>query len=806
VAVITKGGQAVRPVAATQKGPAEAARHAGATKSDAVTTAGQVATAPVAPASKSPTKVASAKKTAAEPSKQTRPTLNTDRLYKGLDWKFCGPRPARLGPAKLPPEPSAEDQLYLSADTFDYDQELSLLWLQGDVELAQGSRHIAGDEVVYDRSTADLAAKGDVYLANPGARLVAKKGQMNLKSDKGNLSDVHYRLWGKINARGEAARAELVDPTLTRYEDIVYTTCRPGQDAWALAASELELDQAAGWGKARDAKLRIRGVPVLYTPYISFPIDDRRKSGFLVPSVGSSNKNGIDVTAPYYWNIAPNMDATIAPRLMSKRGLMLGTEFRYLSALQGARIYGEILPDDREMNNDTRWALHAQEAGHFAQRWTTDLDFNAVSDDRYLSDFGNQLTETSTRNLERRGDLTYQGDGWSLRTRLQDFQTVDATIPPANRPYGQLPELTLTTTPYALASGLKLGVGAEYDYFTHDTNVYGQRVAMQPYVSWPLRRSWGYLIPRLNFYMAGYDLRDQAPGKDTHPSYAIPSFNLDARLVFERGINWLHQDALQTLEPRIFYLYTPYKDQSDQPVFDSSNLSLSYYNLFQPNRFTGWDRIGDASQITLALTSRTLSRDSGEELLQASIGQTLYFRDRDVQIAGPPQDAPSSPIAGILGARLLQSWMGFASFEYDPNEATDPSLKRSLEVHYQAPDNDRLLNLAYRFDLGTSEATRYENTDLSFRLPVSDRLKLVGYWNYSLLWSQTVEALAGIEYGRCCWRLRLVGQHLQSGQNSAGSTSLMVQVELAGLGAIGQRIDELLERNIYGYQADYGYQ
>jgi len=802
VAAITKSGRTTGPVAATHTGFTETARKQDAPNPHSETSTKPVSKVPTAPDLESSSKGAAEGRTGAEPSKQTRRTTNTDRLYKGLDWKFCGPRPGKFGPAKLPSEPSAQDQLYLSADTFDYDQEMSLFWLKGDVELAQGSRQIAGDEIVYDRSTADLAAKGDVYLANPGVRLVAEKGQMNLKSDKGNLSDVHYRLWGKINARGEAARAELVDPTLTRYQDIVYTTCRPGQDAWALAASELELDQAAGWGTARDAKLRIRGVPVLYTPYISFPIDDRRKSGFLVPSVGSSNTNGIDVTVPYYWNIAPNMDATIAPRLMSKRGLMLGSEFRYLSAQQGARIYGEVIPQDREMNNDTRWALHVQEAGRFAQRWRTDLRFNAVSDDQYLEDFGNQITETSKRNLVRRGDLTYRGDGWSLRTRLQDFQTVDTTIPPASRPYGQLPELALTTTPYVLDSGLQLGVGAEYDYFTHDTKVYGQRVATQPYVSWPLRRSWGHLIPRLNLYLAGYDLRNQEPGKATHPSYAIPSFNLDSRLIFERGITWLNKEALQTLEPRVFYLYTPYKDQSDQPDFDSSELSLSYYSLFQPNRFTGWDRIGDANQVTLGLTSRTLSRDSGQELLRASIAQTLYFRDRDVQIAGPPQDAPSSPISGILGARFLQSWMGFASFEYDPNEATDPALKRSLEVHYQAPDDDRLLNLAYRFDLGTSEANRYENTDLSFRLPVSDRLKIVGYWNYSLLWSQTVEALAGIEYGRCCWRLRLVGQHLQSGQDSAGSTSVMVQVELAGLGAIGQRIDELLEHNIYGYQAD----
>jgi LPS-assembly protein len=727
---------------------------------------------------------------------------DTSRLYEGLEWEYCGLRPARLGPAVLPGQPGAQDQLFLSADTFDYDRELDLLWLEGDVRVAQGSRGIAANKIVYDRGSADLVAKGDVFLANPGVRLVADKAQMNLGSDKGSLADVHYRLTGKINARGSARQAELVSQTLTKYREIVYTTCRPGQNAWALDAGELELDQATGWGVARDAKLRVRGLPVLYTPYLSFPIDDRRKSGILVPTVGNSDTNGIDVTVPYYWNIAPNMDATISPRYMSKRGLMLGTELRYLSQREKAEIYGEIVPDDSQFQgNNTRWGYRIEQRGHYGQRWTTVVNYNTVSDDQYLEDFGNRLELTSTRNIERRGDLTYGGDGWYLVTRLRDFQTVDVSIPPQNRPYGQLPQLLIRAAPYKLDSGLQVGVGGEYDYFQHSVNVHGSRTALQPFVRWPLRKSYGHLIPQLNLYLAGYDLQNQEPDKDDRPSYAIPSFNLDAELIFERTVQWLGQESLQTLEPRIYYLYTPYKDQEDQPVFDSSELTLSYYSLFQPNRFTGWDRIGDANQLTLALTSRTLARRSGRELLRASIGQTLYFRDREVQISGPPQDAGTSPISGLLSARLLANWTGRASFEYDPSQETDRSLKRALEIHYETQD-DRLFNLAYRFDLGTSEAARYENTDLSFRVPVNRQLNFVGRWNYSLLNSETVEAFAGVEYGQCCWRMRLVGQHLKNKPDTAGSTSVMVQVELAGLGTIGQKVDKLLARGIYGYHVD----
>jgi LPS-assembly protein len=359
----------------------------------------------------------------------------------------------------------------------------------------------------------------------------------------------------------------------------------------------------------------------------------------------------------------------------------------------------------------------------------------------------------------------------------------------------------LTTSRYQLDSGIQLGLSSEYNYFQHSAKVHGHRAALQPYAVWPLRKSYGHLIPQLNLSLASYGLQDQDADKSDNPSYAIPSFSLDGELVFERTVQWFAHESLQTLEPRLFYLYTPFKDQDDIPVFDSSELGFNYYSLFRQNRFTGRDRVGDANQLALGLTSRTLAMESGQELLRASVGQILYFRDRDVQIRGLPEEDGSSSIAGELTARLLQDLTGRASFEWDPNKATDRSRKRALELHYQTRD-DRLLNLVYRFDLGTSAATRYEDTDLTFRLPVNRQLQFVGRWFYSLLYSETVEAFAGVEYGKCCWRMRLVGRHLKNKPESAGSNSFMVQVELAGLGSIGHQVDKFLERGIYGYHAD----
>lgn len=735
-------------------------------------------------------------------SAQTSGADDTTRLHKGLEWEYCGQRPAKLGPVVLPPLPGDEDPLYVGADTFDYDRELELLSLGGNVEVVQGSRYVGADKIIYDRGTADLLATGNAILSNPGVRLAADKAEMNLESDTGSLSDVQYRLSGKINARGSADRAELVQPEVTRFENIVYTTCRPGQNDWTLAAEELELDQSTGRGIARKAKLRVRSVPVLYTPYLSFPIDDRRKSGVLVPSIGNSDGNGFDIRVPYYWNIAPNMDATFFPRYMSERGAMLGTEFRYLSDRQNAELYGEIIPRDNKLEgNRTRWAVRVEHKARIAPAWSSDINFNEVSDDEYLEDFGNSLELTSTRNIERRGDLFYHGDRWRLRTRLLDYQTVDASIAPADRPYARLPQMLLDVTPLRIDSGIRLGLSGEYNFFQHSAEVHGHRASLNSYATWPLRKSYGHLIPRVDLHLAGYSLKDVAPEQSTNPSYAIPSFNLDGKLIFERTVQWFAQESLQTLEPRLFYLYTPFVDQDDIPVFDSSEFNYISYSLFRANRFTGRDRIGDANQLTLGLSSRTLALDSGRELLHASVGQILYFRDRDVQIVGPPETNSSSSIAGELSARILEDWTGQATIQWDPNQDTDQSPKRALALHYQT-DDDRLFNLAYRFDQGTSEATKYEDTDLNFRMPVNPQLQLVGRWYYSLLNSQTVEAFAGVEYGRCCWRVRLLGQHLKNRAGSTGSNTFMVQIELAGLGSIGQQVDNFLERGIYGYHAD----
>ncbi len=733
------------------------------------------------------------------------PTGHADelRLHAGLTWEQCGPRRgvARGGQGLSPPlDPNIP--VDIAADRADYDRGSEVINLEGGVAITQGTQHLEADRSSYDRKTGAVNATGNVYLDYPGARLQADTVDYNLQTRHGAMQGVRYRLSGSANLRGTAGTAELLPGELTRYHDVTYTTCPPGNYDWTIRARDLELNHPDGLGTARGAQLRFGEVPVFYTPYLRFPIDDRRRSGLLIPTIGSSNDTGLDLTLPYYWNIAPNLDATFYPRFMSTRGLMLGAQVRGLTSNQRAEIEGEILPhDDADPKAGARGGLRVTQTGTFGGHWATAIDVSSVSDAQFLADFGNRLDVTSQRNLSQRGSLSYSGQGYSVLTWLQNFQTVDPTLPPNDRPYTQLPHVELAVTPRRLGPA-ELAFDGRYDYFDHATKVHGSRGVLLPSLRFPLRRSYGFMIPRVRLFATGYELVETEPETPAQQSFLIPSLDLDTGLLFDRDTQWFGQGALQTLEPRLYYVRTPYDNQSDTPLFDTTELDFSFASLFRPNRFTGYDRIGDENRLTLGLTSRTLGNQSGREWLRVSLGQVLFFDPRRVQLTGVTVDeTTTSSVAGELATNPTAGFIARASFQWDPNLAEDQWEKRVLQLRY-APGDDRVVNLAYRYNLGQTESERYENTDLSFRLPLTRQVGLVGRWLYSLLDNDTVDAFAGIEFGRCCWRLRILGRRLKTSADSVGNTSIMLQLELAGLGSLGNKIDKLLERGIYGYESD----
>jgi LPS-assembly protein len=488
-------------------------------------------------------------------------------LYQDLPWDFCGPRVggAGLGGITEPTTPS-DTPVDAVADRADYDREQELVTLMGSVQFTQGDQILRAERSTYDRRSGGVEAEGDVYVEYPGGRLTADSGRYFLQTKEGELENVGFRFSGNANLRGTAERAELLAGDRTRYRDVTYTTCPPGRSDWSLRASDLLLDHADGMGSARHARIRLAGVPVLYSPYLRFPIDDRRRSGFLIPSVGSSSLNGTEITIPYYWNIAPNYDATFYPRLMSSRGLMLGAQFRHLASFQKLEVNGEVIPNDTKSEDEkTRGAIRIEQTGQLGPRWSTAVDYSSVTDDRYLADFGNRLDLTSLRNLPQRGDLRYAGDGYWWLARVQDFQTLDPTIPAEGRPYAQYPHVELNLGPTRSAGFADLALKAQYDYFDHSAKVHGSRVVALPSVQAPLRRSFGHLIPRARLYYTGYELSDVAPGVASQQSHLIPSLDLDGKLIFERDTQWFGSPVLQTLEPRLYYVLTTYEDQSTHP-------------------------------------------------------------------------------------------------------------------------------------------------------------------------------------------------------------------------------------------------
>ncbi|OOZ37826.1 hypothetical protein BOW51_00685 [Solemya velesiana gill symbiont] len=711
------------------------------------------------------------------------------RIDQGLNWEQCSPDKGFDVP---PLSPLPDNLTHASADGLEFQRDNEIAIFTGNVVVREGDQLVEAEHIRYDKTSDTLEAKEGIYFEQPGLRITGQKATMQLEEHSGEIEELEYRLLDK-SARGSAKLAQLENSDRSHFQQVNYTTCRPGNSDWLIEAEELHVDKATGVGSAKDAKLTSKGVPLFYVPTITFPVDNRRKSGFLIPSAGYGDKTGLDVEIPYYFNIAPNMDATLTPRIMTDRGLMLGGEFRYLAEWHEGEIKAEILPGDQNVSpgiDENRGSFSYQAKGAPADHWSFDVDINHVSDDEYLNDLGKSLAVSSQKKLERRGDLKYNGDGWFARLRLHDYQIVGDDP----KPYAKLPQLLIELDKPNQAAGLTYHLHAEYVYFDKSDAVHGSRLDLQPGISLPMRRPWGYLTPKLSARYTSYSLEDHT-GPNDIPSRTLPTFSLDGGLFYERTTSWFGNATIQTLEPRLFYLYTPEEDQSSLPDFDTSEYDFSFASLFRENRFSGSDRVGDANQLTLALTSRQFSDESGEELFRASIGQIYYFRDREVQLSGPTQTDDSSALVAEVDTKLGQNWRARAAVQWNPHNDEEVE-KSALSFHYN-DENERIFNFAYRFS-----EDLIEQTDLSARWAVGSHTHLVGRWNYSLRDNTTMEVFGGLEYDSCCWNTRVVLRQHRTDADEEPDLGIFLQLELKGLTGFGEKIDEFLERGILGYQAD----
>jgi len=714
-----------------------------------------------------------------------------DGLDAGIDWGTCQVSPSAAGPGDAQPDATLPIQITADAAVAEMDPQLAVF--SGDVQLVQGAFQLEAEQLTLNRATGEVQAQGGLLFTQPDIRVAGSAARYQLDTRQGQVDQASYRV-PTMRARGDAAHAEFLGEGRSRFQNISYTTCAPGDEGWLLSAEALELDRVEGLGTAHHAKLRFMGVPFLYAPVFTFPIDNRRRSGLLLPTIGQTENTGFDLRVPYYFNLAPNYDLTVVPRLMSDRGVMLGGEFRFLTESSRGTLSAEYLPDDRERDG-ARGSASLYSRTTLSPQASAQVRLNYVSDSDYLQDFGESLAVTSATHLERAGEFRYSAKTWDALARVQYYQTIDDAIAPANRPYSRMPQLAARVRHPDGLGGLTYHLDAEYVNFYRRDTVRGHRIDLFPGVSLPLRETWGYVEPKVGARYTGYQLTDQKPGLDDAPSNLSGVFSLDSGLYFDRGVEYFATPSTHTLEPRLFYLLVPRNDQDDQPVFDTGLLDFNFDNLFRENRFNGPDRLGDANQVTLALTSRVIGDETGAELLRTSLGQILYFEDREVTLPGETtEDDSNSALVAEIGARLGSGWGTKLGVQWDPNEGSNGKVEQSLaQLTYR--DRDRhVFNAAYRLRDGVTE-----QTDFAFYWPINEQFTLIGRHNHSLQDDRLLEALVGVEYGRCCWRARALVRQYTDGTGDDQNLAFFVQLELNGLGRLGDDIDTVLDRGIYGY-------
>jgi LPS-assembly protein len=666
--------------------------------------------------------------------------------------------------------------------------------LKGEVLIKQGERTIKTRDAHYDSQSQSFSVDNEVEYADPDLKVsgtaahVDQAGGATFEGAKFELAD--------RNARGSADRIQVTRDSQLKLDGVRYTTCPVGEEDWVLRASDIDIRQKAGIGFGRGVRLDFKGVPILYTPFISFPVGNQRKSGFLFPTLGTSTRSGSSLAVPWYWNIAPNYDATFSPTYFSKRGPKLDTEFRFLSDAGRGTLETEYLPDDNQFG-DSRSYLHFNDRSDFTDTLRLDIDASNVSDSAWFEDFGLGPEGTSISYLERSATLTYLTQHWLAVLRAQNFQTIDDVgIPPELRPHTLLPQLGVHAGLPDQLGGLELGLDLEVGDFEHnydDRVATGWRVDVAPEISLPLRGAGVYLVPSASWRYTAYRLDNPVLPGDDSPSRSAPVLSVDGGLVFERDSGSRHQ-RLITLEPRFMYLYVPFRNQDNLPVFDTAPADLNLVQLFRTNRYVGVDRLSDANQITIGVTSRLLDAANGKQFISGTVGQTYYFDEPRVALPGEVLEDPEySDIVAELDLTAYRDWNIGMGVQWDPGQTR--SEKGDVRLQYK-PEYDRVVNLGYRFRRGS-----IEQVDGSVAWPVGDNWSGYARLVYSLEDQKSLDQFAGLEYRSCCWRLRAVARRYVSDRTGDTDTSFLLQLELNGLSSVGVGADAFLERSIRGYSA-----
>ncbi|MDR3323981.1 MAG: LPS-assembly protein LptD [Zoogloeaceae bacterium] len=729
---------------------------------------------------------------------------------------------------KRTPQPS-----FLTADHIEGQTDEST-HAQGHVELHKDDALMQADQLIYRPLEDEIEAQGQVRLTQAGAEVSGPYLKLQLASQIGYFDQAQYTISRMVassgydhtptpglaiplpalpprqsTAYGEATRINFEGENQFRIEDGNYSTCKPDQDNrkdWYAQSSEIKLDYDQNAGTASHATVYFKDTPILYAPYLAFPLNNQRKSGLLAPTFSSSTRTGFDLAIPYYWNIAPNYDATITPRAMTKRGMQLGAELRYLDHYTESEFQFEHMMKDKAQG-DRRYAYSLTHRQTLGRGFSTYIDWNGVSDDEYFTDLSSRVVKTSQRQLPRQFILNYGREWWSAQLQTLRYQTLNPGKADAvDAPYFLAPRLSFNArTPDW--HGLEGQMFGQYTRFTHPSWEEGKRTVLYPQLSFSHIRPGYYIQPKIGLHSTYYQLSQRAAGLPTSLNRSLPIFSLDMGMTFEREAMLAGNRWIQTLEPRLYYLNIPYKNQSRYPVFDTSLADFNFAQIFSENRFSGYDLVNNANQLTAALTTRLIDPASGAERLKAMVGQRYYFTDLKVGLHDRAyfNDAGDEKLQKSRSSDFLAAFTG----QVAPKTYVDMALEYDFDARKTArftfgaryqPAHGQVLSASYRYNKGSVADFRdtMDQIDLAGQWNLSGRWHAVGRYNYALDSSRLVEGIAGLEYNAGCWVGRLVVQRLET---TAGdpNTSFFFQLELNDFGQVGSNPIQMLRRSVPGY-------
>jgi len=662
--------------------------------------------------------------------------------------------------------------------------------LSGGVLIRRGERLAGADSAEYEPVTQALKLDGNVRYEDPQTQIRGDSAEFSYSSGHIEFNNADF-LVGMGNARGSAGLLAINQDGTLNLDSVTYTTCPPGSNDWQIEAGNIELDTAESIGTARGVKLRFKGVPILWAPFLSFPLTDARKTGILTPTVGSSSQRGNELAVPWYWNIAENYDATITPRWLSDRGIEVGSQFRYLTDIHRGSVEFDYLADDN-MFDASRYLATIDHRTIFGNGVRSLVDIRDASDNQYFEDLGGSLSISSTTHLNRSVIFDHFGDTWALFGRVQDYQTLDESLGPQDEPYQRLPQFLASATWTDQPFGLQYSFDGELVNFDRDTGVTGWRMDLEPGMEMAIQQPGWFVTPGVSLKYTRYELDNTEMGQSSNPDRFLPIASIDTGFVLERAMRDADSNRIQTLEPRLLYVHVPFRNQDDLPVFDTIVPDLNLVQLYRKNRYLGVDRLADTDQLSIGITSRILDVDSGREVMTATIGQALYLSPQGVSLPG------QSVVTGESSDYIAEvRFLLYDNLNFDVGHqwGTGNSGTSQSEARLQyRPQANKIVNLSYRF-----RRESLEQGDVSWSWPITQRWNFVGRYNYSFRDDELLERFFGLEYESCCWGLRVVSRRHLSTRDGTQDSSFGLQLVLKGMTSLGTAADRMLERGILGY-------